>query len=293
MVLHSRAATDASVGATAGTFDDINTVNDPQVLNDGCNRYYGFLFSGAPVADTTNEAQSGRVRLTSTTLNLVGEIWSYGAAVGAEIATNDNGTYFPVGIVLLDIRPEMVGASSLGGARISSAFTTYNPDPTDAWSTVIAHLHSVGEQPPDNYWYYWAAGVAPPHHGGDGAGTTVSLTTRTTLGAVTMEAKFKAIVGMELGAVKDAVGTAGEEAVGFVEVTSGIGAIDPQQYPMPSLGPSLGTPVGAGMAHLSSRYGPMYVTRKENNDRAVEPFLNLSVATTAADGYHYSLAFRL
>src|SRR2546428_1817781 len=189
-MLHSRIATGTSVGGTSETFNRIATLNDPQVLNDACNRYYGFEFVGSPVAITTNEAQSGRVRLTSTTLNIVGEVWTYGAAIGAQIATNDQGTYFPVGLIILDIRPEMVNVQSLGGARINSDFTTFNPTHTDAWSVVIGQLHSVGEQPPEQYWDWWSSGLPPPHQGGLAAGTTVSATTRTTLGAVTLAAKF-------------------------------------------------------------------------------------------------------
>ena len=131
--LHGVHATDASVGATAGTFDDINTVGDPQILVDQATRYYGYCFSGSPVAQTTNEAQSGRIRLTSTSLSLVGEIFTYGAAIGAQIATNDQGAYFPVVFEPLDIRAS-------GAERISLACSSAEqaPFPEGSFDVVVA-----------------------------------------------------------------------------------------------------------------------------------------------------------
>ena len=284
--LHSVHGTDASVGATAGTFDDINTVGDPQILIDEATKYHGFLFSGSPVAQTTAEAQSGRVRLTSTSLDIVGEIWTYGAAIGAQIATNDQGANFPVQLVLLDMKAG-------GDERITSAFTTYTPDPTDAWSVAIGQLHSDKDQPPADWWPYFAAYQPPPHQGGDGAGATISATTRTTLGAVTMEGKFKTMCGILPMAVKDAVGTAGEEAVGVLELTSTITAVAPYFVPLPSIGPTLGTPVGAPITHAPGRWLPAYVRRTEAVDRTFEPFVTLSTAVAAADAFNYSLAFRV
>jgi len=285
--LHGVHATDASVGATAGTFDDINTVGDPQILVDQATRYYGYCFSGSPVAQTTNEAQSARIRLTSTSLSLVGEIFTYGAAIGAQIATNDQGAYFPVVFEPLDIK-------SSGAERMSSAFTTFNPDPTDAWSVVISQIHADKDQPPDAYWGWWAAGSHPPGTGGDSNGATVSLTTRTTLGTVNFEKKFLEVIGILPAATKDAVGTAGEEAVGFEEITSTLSGVQPANYPHPSIGPSLGTPVGAGIQHQLSTWLPFWIKRTaaDANDRTFEVFDNLSTATTAADAYTYSLAFK-
>ncbi len=284
--LHSRIATDASVGGTAGTFDDIDTVGSPTILNDDATRYYGFLFSGAPAALTTAEAQSGRVRLTSTSLELVGEIWTYGASLGAGIATNDQGVYFPVMFLPMDIKAD-------GAERLTSAFTTNAPDPTDVWSVVIGHLHADKTPVPKEFWPFWAGGNVPPHQGGDAEESTQATTTRTTVGAVTIEKKFSQVVGVRTGVAKDAVGTAGEELVGYLEITSAISGIDPAHYPLPSIGPSLGTPVGAPIQQTPNPWQPWYVKRDEKSDRSIEPFVVLSTAVTAADAIAYSLAFAI
>jgi hypothetical protein len=281
--LHSRIATDASVGAGL-TFDDIDTVGSPTILNDDASRYYGFMFSGSPAAQTADEAASGRVRLTSTSLELVGEIWTYGAAIGALIATNNQGAYFPVDTILLDIKAD-------GAERITSAFASNDPDPTAAWSVVIGHLHADKTPIPKEFWPYWAGGNAPPHQGGDAEQSTQATTTRTSVGAVTIEKKFSQVVGIRTVSVKDAIGTAAEELVGYLEVTTAISGIDPAHYPLPSIGPTLGTPVGAPISHQPLRWLPWYVKREEKSDRTIEPFVILSTAVTAADAIAYSLAY--
>jgi hypothetical protein len=282
---HAVYGSDASVGATAGTFDDINTVGDPQILVDDASTYLGFMFSGSPVATTAGEAQSGRVRLTSKSLDLVGEIFTYGAASGAGIATNDQSVYMPVDYVPMEI-------TAKGAERITSAFTTYTPDPTDAWSVVVSQLHEDGTKFPREFWPYWAAGKAPPCKGGDTNYSTVSAVTRTSLGVTTIAAKFKEILGIQPSQVQDPVGTAGEEAVGVLELTSGISGIAPNFFPMPSITPDLGTPVGQPIAHKPIRWLPFYLKRTESVDRTLEGFLILSTAITAANGFSYGLAFR-
>ena len=283
--LHSRIATDASVGAGV-TFDTIDTVGSPTILNDDATRYYGFIFSGAPADVTAAEAHSARIQLTSTSLELVGEIWTYGASLGAGIATNDQGIYFPVDLILLDIKAD-------GAERITSAFASNAPDPTGAWSVVIGHLHADKTPVPKEHWPFWAAGKAPPHQGGDGLGITQATTTRTTMGAVTIEKKFSQVVGIRPGVAKDAVGTSQEQLVGYLEVTSAISGIDPAHYPLPSIGPIIGTPVGAPIQHTPAPWVPWYLKREEKSDRTIEPFVILSTAVTAADAIAYSLAYAL
>ncbi len=282
--LFSRISTDASVGAGL-TFDDINTVGATVNLNDGAKKYNGFVFSGAPVALTAAEAVSGRIRLTSSSLRLTGEIWTYGAALGAGIATNDQGTYFPPEFTYLDI-------DAVGGEAIVSAFASFQPDPTNAWSVVISQVHSPAGGAPADYFASWAAGALPAHQGGDGADTTVSAVTRTSLGAVTIEGLFSEIVGIKPAQVQDPVGTAGEEAVGYLDVTSGIGNVDPAHIPLPSIGPSLGTPVGGPIQTNPIVWLPWYAKRAEKLDRTVEPFVILSTALTAANDFSYALAFK-
>ena len=281
--LHSRIATDASVGAGT-TFDTINTVGDPTILNDDASRYYGFMFSGAPADVTSAEAASGRIQLTSTSLELVGEVWTYGAAIGAPIATNDQGAHFPVQLVLLDIKAD-------GAERITSAFASNLPDPTGAWSVVIGHLHADKTPVPKEFWPFWAAGIPPPHQGGDSAQSTQATVTRTTVGTVTIEKKFSQVVGIRTMAVKDAVGGSQEELVGYLEVTSAISGIDPAHYPLPSIGPIIGTPVGAPIQHVPNPWMPWYIKREGQGDRTIEPFVILSTAVAAADAINYSLAF--
>lgn len=283
--LHSYIGTDASVGATAGTFDNIDTVGSPQRLVDDATRYYGFIFSGSPVALTAAEAQSGRVRITSTDLDIVGEIWTYGAALGAGIATNNSQVFFPSLWTYLD-----VGAK--GGEEITSAFTTYVPDPTDAWSTAIGQVHADKRPVPKEFFGFWSAGGAPPHQGGDGEDVTVSATTRTSVGLVTFEGKFSEAVGILPLQVQDPVGAAGEEAVGYLEVTSDIGGVSPMNIPLPSISPALGTPVGAPVAHTTQGWLPMYVKRDKPERRSFEPFVVLSTALTAANGFSYSVAYK-
>ncbi len=282
--LFAAAQTDASVGAGL-TYDAINTYRATANLNDKASRYYGFMIAGSPVALTAAEAISGRFKVTSSSLGLVGEIWTYGAALGAGIATNDQSSYFPPEWIYLDI-------PAVGGEAITSEFASYQPDPTNAWSVVISHLHADPEKPPADYFPFWAAGVAPPHQGGDSTDTTISAVTRTSLGSVTLEAAFGEVVAIRPAQVQDPVGTAGEEAVGYVELTSGIGNVDPAQYPLPAITPTLGTPVGAPVQEVPIPWLPWWAKRTEKNDRTIEPFVVLSTALSAANDFSLGLAFK-
>ena len=77
-------------------------------------------------------------------------------------------------------------------------------------------------------------------------------------------------------------------------ITSAITGVQPANYPHPSIGPSLGTPVGGPIQHQLSTWLPYWIKRAagEAQDRTFEVFENLSTATTAADAYTYSLAFK-
>ena len=282
--LFSISATDASVGAGL-TYDAINTVRGQLNLNDVAKKYNGFMFSGSPVAITAAEAASGRIKLTSTGLKLVGEIWTYGASLGAGIATNNQGAYFPPEFFYLDI-------PATGGETITSEFASYQPDPTAAWSVVISHVHSPTGGAPADYFSAWANGSVPPHQGGDNADTTISAVTRTSLGSVTIEGDFSEVVGIRPMQVQDPVGAAAEEAVGYIEMTSGIGNVDPGHIPLPSITPALGTPVGGPVAYAPTPWMPWYAKRTEKTDRLIEPFVILSTALTAANDFSYSLAYK-
>ncbi len=283
--LHAISQIDASVGATAGTFDAIDTTRANAELVDDATRYYGFMAVGAPVAVTAGEAQSGRFRVTSASLDLVGEIWTYGAALGAGIATNNQGVFFPVEFIYLDL-------PAGGGETINSAFTTYLPDPTDAWSVIISQLHADKDKPPTEYFGFWTGGAVPPHQGGDSEDTTVSATTRTSVGAVTIEGKFGEVVGIMPNQVQDPVGTAGEESVGYLEITTGISGVEPAHYPIPAISPALGVAVVGGPIQHTPQWLPWWIRREKGKDRTIEPFVNLTTALTAANGITFSLAYK-
>ncbi|MEK7767200.1 MAG: hypothetical protein AAB368_13285, partial [bacterium] len=92
----------------------------------------------------------------------------------------------------------------------------------------------------------------------------------------------------------DPVPTAGEEAVGFMDISSDIAGegyfFEPQEYPFPAISPMLGTPVGSGIAGFQD-WLPMWVP-KDANARTFEPFVNLSTALTAAHAFGYGVGLR-
>src|SRR5438128_1700648 len=83
----------ASVDGTAGTFVELAT-NSPVPLQDGSKKFHGVVFSGAPLAQVAAKPASLRIKLTSSSLDIVGEIFTYGAGYGGGIATNDQQPYF-------------------------------------------------------------------------------------------------------------------------------------------------------------------------------------------------------
>ena len=99
---HAVITSSASVDGTAGTFVELAT-NSPIPLQDGSKKFHGVVFSGAPLAQVAAKPASLRIKLTSSSLDIVGEIFTYGAGYGGGIATNDQQPYFPIDFLQFDV----------------------------------------------------------------------------------------------------------------------------------------------------------------------------------------------
>ena len=109
---HAVITSSASVDGTAGTFVELAT-NSPIPLQDGSKKFHGVVFSGAPLAQVAAKPASLRIKLTSSSLDIVGEIFTYGAGYGGGIATNDQQPYFPIDFLQFDVAAaggEILGA---------------------------------------------------------------------------------------------------------------------------------------------------------------------------------------
>src|SRR5207245_1971897 len=151
---HAVITSSASVDGTAGTFVELAT-NSPVPLQDGSKKFHGVVFSGAPLAQVAAKPASLRIKLTSSSLDIVGEIFTYGAGYGGGIATNDQQPYFPIDFLQFDV-------AAAGGERCKAEVTVHTSGDTGAWSAIASWVSSDSDAPDADLTPFWGGGARPP-----------------------------------------------------------------------------------------------------------------------------------
>jgi hypothetical protein len=281
---HAVLTSSASVDGTAGTFARLAT-GDPVALDDRAKQFLGVCFTAAPLAIVAAKPASLRLKLTSTSLDIVGEVFTYGAGYGGGIATNDQQTQFPVDFIQFDI-------AATGGEKCSADVTVHTSGDTSAWSAITSWVHRDDDKPDADLNPFWGDSARPPVQGGDSNMASVSTTTRTTLNDLNIAGKFLKVVYLTTEVFPIAVPAAAAAVVGSVEMTSAIPGVAPANFPHPSWGPTLGTPVGQAGLILGTRVLPFYLARKEGKDRTITGFANEILTPNTAVIVNYSCGYR-
>jgi hypothetical protein len=277
-------ANDATVGATIGTFDAINTRNADIRLREGATSVVGLVFSGVANTQTTATAVMARLRVNSTDAAISNEDFAVGETHGGGIATQSMAWFSPAEWIAVDW-------PAMGGNVFNLSFSQMGIEPADQWSVQAGIAHVAGVMPPAKWFDAAMVGGTLPHQGSrssDGGSTTDA---RTSLGSTTIPARFTQMVSGRWLQAQDAVPANGEESTAFVEVTSTIGDFSPQEYPTNSIGAALaGTLVGGGVWGFQPSL-PFYITKTPVTE-TVEPFVDILTAITAANAFGYSLGLR-
>jgi len=281
---HAVITSSASVDGTAGTFVELAT-NSPVPLQDGSKKFHGVVFSGAPLAQVAAKPASLRIKLTSSSLDIVGEIFTYGAGYGGGIATNDQQPYFPIDFLQFDV-------AAAGGEKCKAEVTVHTSGDTGAWSAIASWVSSDSDAPDADLTNFWGGDARPPVQGGDSNMASVTATTRTTLGDTQFGGKFSKAAYMTAEVFAVAVPAAGAAVVGYVEMASGVPGVAPFNCPHPSLGPALGTPVGQSVQTFGSKLLPFYVKRADKTDRTFTGYANEILTPNTAVIINYSVAYR-
>jgi len=107
---------------------------------------------------------------------------------------------------------------------------------------------------------------------------------------ITIEGRYKEIIGYRAVVSPDAAPTAGEIFLGYIEITGTVGNISPQKWPLPAIGSSLGTPVGGAVEAEVIEQTTFF--RKSNAKDTFTMTANLLATTTGANGVAFSLIAR-
>lgn len=284
MPVYSIVANDASVGTTIGSFDAIDTRNADIRLRSGTSRVVGMMFAGVPAAQTTATAVMGRLRVDSSDLGVSAEDFAVGATHGGGIATQSSAWGAPAEWIPLDWEAG-------GGDVVNLSFSQMGIEPGDNWTVQAAIAHLSGEAPPAAWFTASMCGGIMPLQGSRSSNGGNTTTARASLTATTISSKFSQIVSFRGLSAQDAVPASAESDSSFAEITSTIGDFEPQEYPMPAVGPALaGTLVGPGVDVFQSPL-PFFMTKKRQTE-TVEPFVTGLDTLSAANAYGYSVGVR-
>lgn len=272
-MLYSDVVNSASVGATAGTFDNIGTIT----LRSDAKYLYGFWVSAALATATAGEAFSGLLQVTSSDLGLGSQLFACPPVLGGAPATN-------IGYSANKCKFIPMFKQVHGKEQIKIDFSSNVPDPTGAASVVVGCVYEAGSgsQPtiPKDVMASFPE-MAMVSTGGDVKSVaSVTLVGGTTVGDLKAPAWATELVGVECFIVPNLM-TAGEERCGYVELTSTIGDFSPQKWPLAyGINAPLGTAVGQGVTIAESlRYAWYFQKARQNETITAKVFLNVAITT--------------
>jgi hypothetical protein len=282
-------ANDAAVGGTIGTFDAIDTRNGDIRLREGTTGVVGLAVCAARTAQTTGDAQLYRIRFNSSDMSVIEEDFALGTTHGGGIATQSQGYAVPAEWISLDLPagPGNVVNLSFSQMGIESA------DSVEVEASV-AHLAdtklSRGRPPPA--WLDAAMQGRPlPAQGSRSSNGGSTADARTSLTSTNLPSRFQQIVGGRYLQAQDAVAANGEASVAFVELTSTMGEIVPNEWPTNGIqAPLAGTLVGMGQMVFQPPL-PQRIL-KEAKTETLEPFVDVLTAIAAANAFGYAVTLR-
>ncbi len=289
MTLYSIIANDPAVGATIGTFDPINTRNGNLQLTTDAHAIVGLTFVGVATAQTTATAVMGRLRVTARGAGIVNEDFAVGETHGGGIATQSSAWASPAEWIPVDWTAP--GADITSGLVVNLAFSQMGIEPADVWEVEAGVVHTSGDDPPEPWAIASLSGGHLALQGSASSNGGSSADARTSLTSETIPGRFTQLVSWRGLQAQDAVAASAESSVAFVDFITTIKDATPQEWPMSAIGASLaGTLVGGGQAIWQPAM-PMYAV-KDNNDRTIEPFVDVLTTIAAANAFGYGVGLR-
>lgn len=283
MVLYAKCVNNASVGATAGTFDNVGSI---QVRNDA-KKLLGFWVEAAPTVNVAAVAFSGILKISSNDLNMSPQTFICPPFIGGSPATN----------VMMSAQRTMwipMVKDLKGKEVITIDFSQNLPTNGTACSVVVCMVYdaktpsSLGTEAL-KAWPYMAPIAAGAQTVSQASVTTVAETAVTT--QVFIPSWATEIVGIAAVMVPNLM-TAGEEVVGSVTLRSTLTDFDSQEWPFVfSVNPPLGTPVGSGIAAQEVPAMAMSFPLDGKNN-TVNVYVKLNVAITTGDPIIVTLYYR-
>jgi len=236
-ILHYDTINKDAVGSTAGSVETVGTLKSSAEATD----IVAFLLQAASTGTmTTGEALSGKFILEPGSLAYDNLEVNIGRGIGGAPATNE-GQLTDYGLYL----PFMPVIKQVGNKQVIVKFDALNPEPTSemcAQASMLFTEGSIDYSVLDNRGIgieglktriRWS-GVATEPDVGDAASEAFPE-------SITVPSWVKKIVAIGLQYNSDAVPTAGEHLVGYVELTGTIPGLYPMRVPFPAAWATLGT----------------------------------------------------
>lgn len=270
MAIYSKVVANASVGATAGTYNSVGNI----VLRSDAARLLGVLLEAGLATNTAAEAYSGITRLSSADLGISNMTYSCPPYLGGAPATN-------IGYSISNTEFLPFNWAVKGKETITVEYSSNLPDPTGAASVVAAMVYSGGLKATTSTDMEWMPQMNPLI--GKGAVTTSSSAVNlvSTAGTdATIPAWAKRIIGMKQYIIPNLF-TAGEERVGYNIYRSTVPDWDPQEWPFQAaINAPLGTAVGKGAeVQAIQPFATSFPMTGKNETISTTIILNVAVTT--------------
>tara|TARA_Y100000310_G_C20671697_1_gene810659 strand:+ start:373 stop:1203 length:831 start_codon:yes stop_codon:yes gene_type:complete len=237
---------------------------------------------GADATATAAEGQAGMLRINCSSLGLVDQVIPIGPYQTSGPATNHSGYPCEASIIPVDW--------ALNGKE------KFKVDIAPRGLSTVAKLYEVAMLWSDNKgqpkdWKEKFPNVLPMT-GGDMVGAKQITTTRTALNTIEIPDWAKEIIAVQALIMKVGAITAAEEAIGYVDFTSTLSGIAPQEYPVSfAQGATLGTPVGGGQFALNPPWIPTHIPLTGKTE-TIRPFINLRTAVTTDCDVSFAIKWR-
>jgi hypothetical protein len=271
------------VSLASGTTVDTFGTSANVILNSRAKKILAVIAIAVDQTFTAAEGSAIRLRMNSSGVkDFAGPAdWMVGSLETSGPATNSSGQG-----ALQEITPWDI--TTVGGETL-----TFDAAPTSTITTArlleVTILYSDGNVPQDII-----DNLPSPPVRIKGAFTVDAsqlTTVPTALASITVPGWAKEIVGCKAVMHKTGAITAGEEVLGFMNLTGTIADMGVQRYPTNGIGATLGTPVGTGQYEARIPWLPMHIPTP-GKDITITPNVNLRTAVTTANRVAFTLAWR-
>jgi hypothetical protein len=272
-----------SGGTTAGAY---GTAVDLE-LDNYAKQLIALMVIGVDATVTAAEGSVSQLRVTSKDLGYADQVFPIGPIQTSGPATNHSGYSSILEIIPLDWP--------------TTGKETLNIDIAPQGASTAAKLFEVAALwsdelgPPDDWIRRFPRPV--PFRGGDMVGAQQLTTVRTALTAIKTPNWAKEIVAVKGQITKTGAITAGEECLGYFDLTTTLKGTAPQQYPVVfAQGATLGTPVGTGQQAIATPWIPTHIPLGDAQGRVqqetITPYINLRTAITTDARVSFAIAWR-